>query len=125
MLMVTASVPDWLRFWAMEKWLATKPCSTLSSESLEMFNVLLVPNQCGEGRHDLRVGGLQFECDVATKFYGTTRSGNYDVRRVGNCVVISCDEEGGNGEEWETTRCEEWKTARCEEYGNETVRGWG
>jgi len=53
------------------------------------------------------------------------RSGNCEVQGVGNCVVISCDEEGGNDEEWETTRCEEWKIARCEECGNDTVRGWG
>ncbi|QCD96376.1 hypothetical protein DEO72_LG6g1078 [Vigna unguiculata] len=54
MFVATASVPYWLRVWAVEKWLATKPCSTLSSKLLEMFDALLVPNQCGEGSHDLR-----------------------------------------------------------------------
>jgi len=71
-----ASVPDWLRVWAMEeytmRWIRgrngsrRKPCSTLSSKLLEMSelekNALLVPSLCGEGSHDLRrLGNLHLQ----------------------------------------------------------------
>jgi len=139
MLVATASVPDWLRVWAVEKWIATKPCLTLSSELLEMFDALRVPNQCGEGSHNLRrLGNLHLQRRVTrsptTKSIARTvwwcwkggvlkccwvairvRSRN-EVLWNDN-VVISCNEEGGNSEEWET--------ARCGECGNETVKGWG
>ena len=118
----TTSVLDWLRVWAVEKWLATKPCSTLSSELLEMFDALLIPNQCCKGSPNLRRLGARSGNNKNGVVVRGAKSGNSEVRGVGNCMVISCGEEGGVGEDW---NCEvrEWKIVRCEECGNETAIG--
>ncbi|QCD93102.1 hypothetical protein DEO72_LG5g1173 [Vigna unguiculata] len=97
----TASVLDRLRVWAVEKWFATKPCSTLSSELLEIFDTLLVPNQCGEGSPNLQRLGARSGNNKNGVVVRGARSGNSEVRGVGNCMVISYGEEGGVGEDWE------------------------
>jgi len=109
MFVATASVPYWLRVWAVEKWLATKPCSTLSSKLLEMFDALLVPNQCGEGSHDLRrLGNLHLQWWVtrspATKSIARTMWWCWKDGVLKRCWVAiwvrSSDEVLWNCEEW-------------------------
>jgi len=118
MLMPTASVPNWLRVWAVEKWLATKPCSTLSSESLEMFNALLFPNQCGEGRNDLRgLGNLHLQQRVMrspmTKSIGRTMWWCWKggvLKRWWVAIRVWCRNEVlWNYEEWKLRRAKSGK----------------
>ncbi|QCD87080.1 hypothetical protein DEO72_LG3g1611 [Vigna unguiculata] len=107
-----------------EKWLAMKPYSTLSSELLEMLelvkNALLVPNLCGEGSHDLRRhGNLHLQRRVMRSlarksiartvwrcWKGGVLKGYWVIIRVRSCdevlwndnVVISCSKECGSCE---------------------------
>jgi len=134
-------VLDWLRVWAVEKWLATKPCSTLSSELLEMFDALLVPNHCGEGSLDLRrLGNLHLQRRVARSLAMKSTARTVWWCEVRGAEIARCEEwkqrgarsgklcgdllqRGGWSRRGLGTEVREWKIARCEECGNETEIG--